>query len=1121
MEGWLFDCGALTKRHPMKTGSARVLASVLTVAGVCFFAPSSQSQTTPPNSSPPGAGKPSLPVPTPYQIAERGANHQVWERYTFEKAQDGTLVAKPHRIVELATGMNYQKQGQYVKSEEQIIPLPQGGAEAVQGQHQAYFAGDIYQGVIQLVTPDGKHLRGRPVGISYDDGQNTVLIAQLTNSVGVLVSPNQVVYPNAFMGLKADLVLTYRKSGLEQDVVLRENPPTPEGLGLNGPVKLQLLTEFTGSAEPTQQPAMASGPDNLQDVTLTFGGMQMVQGRAFSINDSAGGRRTKQTPTYKSWLHLQGRTFLIEELPYERIAPQLEQLPTTGRIGATETNLFAANSILNKVSTQRLLPPAREVRADTQRIQLARLDLSRQPGVVLDYSAVNTSTGFTFQCDTTYYVSSSVNLSGLTTIEGGTVIKYDTNYTCAVNILGTINCATSPYRPAILTSVSDSTVGEPVYVGNPIPCTGTLNFYILNEYGEDFNYILQDQNYNLILSGTVSASSTVGPAEITAGLGAHFYFEAWDDSYSYDIACLLYTALDQGQVDIDSNGNQAYYEWGSQLCTPPAVSSLGLSLANGGSLNNLNIRNLNTGVQSDGACSVTNLQFVHCGAAFDIEYTNLYAGNILMSYVGLGFAGRNFKATCEHLTFDQGVYLGEDYASGNSSVWLTNSLLTGVSGYGNVTKYTNAVVKLSSSSGVYRTVGAGSYYLTTNSPYHNLGTTTITPALKAQLNQKTTWPPIVYSSVTITNQTTLSPQASRDTDAMPDLGYHYDPLDYVFGYVVAKSNITFTAGTAVGWYDLASASVYGIRIDKSATVSFNGTVTAPCWLARYDMVQEADNGNWTLVASQVSPITGYNSSASYSTNSPLLLMQFTKFSSRNYGDQIRDFIGNFVVCANNCEFYGPIGGGNIQLDLTNCLFYRFAPSVTYSGSGSPSVSMQNCTLEKGSLTIQHTSGSTWPVSIRSCAFDGTTISMNTNGLTCDYNAFLTNANLTPIRGGHEVTNIVSYNWQTSWFGNYYLPTSSTLVNAGGVTADQVGLYHFTSQTNQAVEGGSTVDIGYHYVATDTYGNPLDIDGDGVPNYLEDTNGNGVYDAGDLGDWFISPYNGLSRTNGLLVFTPLK
>jgi hypothetical protein len=82
----------------------------------------------------------------------------------------------------------------------------------------------------------------------------------------------------------------------------------------------------------------------------------------------------------------------------------------------------------------------------------------------------------------------------------------------------------------------------------------------------------------------------------------------------------------------------------------------------------------------------------------------------------------------------------------------------------------------------------------------------------------------------------------------------------------------------------------------------------------------------------------------------------------------------------------------------------------------------------------------------------------------------------------------------------------------------LGLYHFTTQTNQAVEADSIVDIGYHYVATDQYGNPLDTNGNGIPDYLEDANGDGIYDSGDLSDWqnnlslkvlITSPRNGSS------------
>ena len=147
----------------------------------------------------------------------------------------------------------------------------------------------------------------------------------------------------------------------------------------------------------------------------------------------------------------------------------------------------------------------------------------------------------------------------------------------------------------------------------------------------------------------------------------------------------------------------------------------------------------------------------------------------------------------------------------------------------------------------------------------------------------------------------------------------------------------------------------------------------------------------------------------------------------------------------------------------------------------------------------------FPVYIVNCAFEGTDLSDvdGVNGF-FDYNAFLTNADRLVVGGTHDVTNLTSFNWQSSWFGNYYQPTNSQLINKGSLTADRVGLYHFTTQTNQVPETNSVVDIGYHYVATDAFGNPLDTNGDGIPNYLEDANGNGIFDVGDLGEWKISP-----------------
>src|SRR5205085_2842698 len=98
---------------------------------------------------------------------------------------------------------------------------------------------------------------------------------------------------------------------------------------------------------------------------------------------------------------------------------------------------------------------------------------------------------------------------------------------------------------------------------------------------------------------------------------------------------------------------------------------------------------------------------------------------------------------------------------------------------------TNATVVLSNESGVFLSVGGADHYLATNT-YRNLGTTSMDAALSARIKTKTTYPPVAYSNITISVDTTFGPQAQRDTDA-PDLGYHYDALDYAFGGVTAEA----------------------------------------------------------------------------------------------------------------------------------------------------------------------------------------------------------------------------------------------------------------------------------------------------------------------------------------------
>lgn len=329
-------------------------------------------------------------------VVERGPDWRVLQKNTVEH---GTNCV--HRYTELASGMHYTNaSGQLVESQEQITVLPQGGAQAVQGRHQVYFPADIYNGVLEVVTPDGRHLQSRPLGVSYDDGSNIVWIAQLQHSVGRLTSSNQVTYFDAFTDFKADLVATYRRSGFECDLVFRQQPPTPDQYGLNNANStLQMVTEFFNTKDPQQIPAASDNGFGLLDHTLKFGQLTMKQGKAFAIKSSTSPNPVpeRQLPVYKRWERLQGRTLLIEELPLTHLAANLSTLPLTASLKKTATN---HGQLATRI---RPLPPARASVADTNQILIAAAARNPSPGVVLDYNVVNTDqSAFTFHSNTTY-----------------------------------------------------------------------------------------------------------------------------------------------------------------------------------------------------------------------------------------------------------------------------------------------------------------------------------------------------------------------------------------------------------------------------------------------------------------------------------------------------------------------------------------------------------------------------------------------------------------------------------------------------------------------------------------------------------------------------------------------
>ena len=261
---------------------------------------------------------------TNYAITAHGGNHRVWQKvFATHKDDQGQIIYRTNSYTEMATGMYHLVGTNWVESTENI-QITQTGGVATNGRHQVGFAGNLNtSNAVEVITPDGKELRTHILGLAYYDAStsNSVLFAELRDSIGQVVRSNQVVYTNAFSNLQADVRYTYRRSGFEQDVVFRQQLPNPSAFGMSSnTTRLQVWTEFLDPPTPSVK-QLARGAD----VQLDFGTMKMGRGKAFVI-----GNESNSVPVNKQWVTIQGRTFLVEQVPFSAVAAKLQNLPAPG-----------------------------------------------------------------------------------------------------------------------------------------------------------------------------------------------------------------------------------------------------------------------------------------------------------------------------------------------------------------------------------------------------------------------------------------------------------------------------------------------------------------------------------------------------------------------------------------------------------------------------------------------------------------------------------------------------------------------------------------------------------------------------------------------------------------------
>jgi hypothetical protein len=468
------------------------------------------------------------------EVLERGGHHKVVHAQNPEGMEGRKLKLHPATYTELETGMAYQDDTGNWHDSVPEFEIVDGGAVARRTQHKvALGSSPTGDNPVDLTLPGGARLRSRVLGLGYFDRASgkSVVIADIQDSQGQLSAANdQVVYPGAFKNFSADLRYVLSKAGLEQDVILNEQPPAAEDYGLDSASsQLEVITEFFPEIAPeinskvmraetdaVKRTVMAE-PDLIDD-TVNFGSMQIGYGRAFGLWDQDENLKPGRGVTMsKRWQKVDGRTILFEAVPLLELKPLLEKLPPT-QIGNRASKREALlKRVLPQISTA-------QVKQARKNIQVAKA-VYPKTGLLLDYNLVgSTSSPFTFLSGTTYRVVGTATLSGGTTIQGGAIIKYAAGAT--LRIQNGFTCSTASAK-AYLVAETDNSVGETIVTGAPVGTYASMAISLYSVYNNSTLSNVEIRNAATAVDIYAPSSQTVSDCKIVdSSTGVRAYFTA-------------------------------------------------------------------------------------------------------------------------------------------------------------------------------------------------------------------------------------------------------------------------------------------------------------------------------------------------------------------------------------------------------------------------------------------------------------------------------------------------------------------------------------------------------------------------------------------------------------------
>ena len=274
-----------------------------------------------------------------------------------------------------------------------IRPVP-GGARADFGLLKVFFPLDAKDGQpLSITTADGRTLACRATFLALHDlaSDQSLMLAEVTNRVGMITGDHEVIYTNCFDTLNASL--RYRISGdgsrLEQDLLLAEfGDRVPKEFSPEN-VRLEIWTAWF-DAEPVARATQTidlrsndqSGlltPSLMENERVDFGTAKIVDGHAFSST-----AQDEQTPVGKTWARIDGRDWLVETVDYLAVKSKLDLLPTGRRTAGLDQKSGRREELIRSLATR-----AQPSLNNGARMLMANASATRQPEFVMDFVIVS------------------------------------------------------------------------------------------------------------------------------------------------------------------------------------------------------------------------------------------------------------------------------------------------------------------------------------------------------------------------------------------------------------------------------------------------------------------------------------------------------------------------------------------------------------------------------------------------------------------------------------------------------------------------------------------------------------------------------------------------------------